>query len=295
MRRQTRAFFKALQAFWGSLHRSEQRGETGIALALGGGFARGIAHIGVLRVLERERIPVACVAGVSAGSIVAAGFAAGADSHELEQIARRLRWSDFAKWSLSRLGLITSERMEAFLKRILPVHRFEHMRLPLAVVATDLKTGEPVIFQGEGELFTAVRASCSYPGLFQPVRHQGRYLVDGAIAMEIPAPALRRMGMRKIVSVALPAPVPPAEPASMFAVVNRCFQIMQSRTEHHWRSHSDVVLTPDVSGVNWDDFNQVDKLIESGMRAAEQMLPSVRKLIEPAPTPVAMQPARVTA
>jgi NTE family protein len=218
---------------------------------------------------------------VSSGSIIAAGFAGGADSYALEKVARSMKFADVARWRLSKLGLVGSERMEMFLRKAIPVHRFEDMRIPLAIVATDLKDGSPVVYRGKGEVFAPVRASCSYPGLFQPVRYDGRFLVDGAISMEIPAKPLRLMAVSKVVSVALPPPPIAQDPGSMFAVVNRCFQIMQQRTETDWRQYSDLVITPDVSGVGWDDFTQVDRLLEAGMKAAERMLPMLRRFAEP--------------
>ncbi|MFN7934664.1 MAG: patatin-like phospholipase family protein [Bryobacteraceae bacterium] len=273
------ALSKAAGAFWGRLRTNGSARPAGIGLALGGGFSRGIAHVGVIRVLEREGIPVRWIAGVSAGSIVAAGFAGGADSRHLEAVARSMKFKDVAGWRLSKLGVVASHRMEEFLRRALPVHRFEDMKVPLSVVATDLSTGDPVVFGREGQIFSAVRASCSYPGLFQPVQHEGRFLVDGAISMEIPAKALRDLGVTPTVSVALPPPLVSPDPSSVFSVVNRCFQIMQRRTEAHWRAHSDVVLTPDVRGVGWDDFSQVSRLIEAGMEAAERALPAIRGML----------------
>ncbi len=288
MRTETTAAVRAAKAFWGRLKGDSAAVSvppTGFGLALGGGFARGIAHVGVLRVLEREGIPIDWVAGVSAGAIVAAAYAAGANVRELEVIARALKFKDVAGWRPGWLGLAASERMESFLRRTLKVHRFEDMKTPLAVVATDLRTGDPVVFHGSGEVFTAIRSSCSYPGLFHPVRHEGRLLVDGAMSMEIPAQALRQLGVRQVVSVALPPPVVSQEPGSMFAVVNRCFQIMQRRTEKHWRENSDFVITPEVSGVAWDDFTSVPKLIAAGEQAAEQALPALRAAMRPALSP----------
>lgn len=276
------AIQKAARAFWNRLLWTPDP-NRGIALALGGGFARGVAHVGVLRVLERERIPISAIAGVSAGSIVAAAFAGGADSALLEVIARSMKFTDVAGWQLSRLGIVGSGRMETFLKRALPVHRFEEMLIPLTVVATDLGNGQPVLFQDHGEIFNPLRASCSYPGLFQPVLHNGRILVDGAISMEIPAAPLKTSHGTPVVSVALPPPESILQPTSVFGVVNRCFQIMQRRTERYWREHSDVIIAPQVCGVSWDDFSQVNRLIEAGMAAAELALPQIRKLLPPTP------------
>ncbi|MEX2262153.1 MAG: patatin-like phospholipase family protein [Bryobacteraceae bacterium] len=252
-----------------------------IGLALGGGFARGIAHVGVLRVLERAQIPIHFLSGVSAGSMVAAAYASGATTEEIHRVGASMRFADVARWSLSRLGLAGSERMEQFLQRLLKQHRFEDMRIPLAVVATDLGTGAPVIFRGPGEVALAIRASCSYPGLFQPIRHEGRLLVDGAMSMEIPAAPLRRMGARRVISVNLPMQGLALPPNNVFQVVNRCFQIMQARTEDSWRRQSDLVISPDVCGVEWDSFRSAEKLIEAGEKAATEALPAIRAWLQP--------------
>jgi NTE family protein len=262
--------------------------EPVIGLALGGGFARGIAHIGVLRVLEREGIPVHMTAGVSAGSMVAAALASGAASDDIEAVARTMRFRDVARWTVSRLGLARSDCMAAFLLRLLKEYRFERMRIPLAVVATDLCSGKAVAFKDHGDVLLPIRASCSYPGLYQPVRHQGRFLVDGAMSMEIPALALRQMGATHVISVSLPCPPACPDPRNMLAVVNRCFQIMQHRMERDWRRYSDVVIEPEVNNVSWDAFEKCDDVIAAGEAAARIVLPRLRKLlaIETAAAPV---------
>ncbi len=262
---------------WLSGRARAERDEPVIGLAMGGGFARGIAHLGVLRVLEENRIPVHSIAGVSAGAMVAAAWASGADSHEIEKIAKAMRFQDIARWTLSRLGLVTSERMLSFLKRLLKVYSFEEMRLPLAVVATDLRTGHPVTFRDRGDALMPIRASCSYPGLFLPVQQNGRFLVDGAISMDVPAEAVRRLGATRVVSVALQAPGTVSDPRNMMQVVNRCFQILQGQTEREWRRSSDLVIEPDVSDFAWDSFGSSAALIDAGRKAAEAALPLILK------------------
>jgi len=253
-----------------------------IGLALGGGFARGVAHVGILKVLERERIPLHCIAGVSAGSIVAAAYASGTDVAEIARIGCAMRFNDVARWTLCRLGLVESERMAAFLKRLLRKFTFEEMKIPLGILATDLGTGEPVSFRDTGDVILPIRASCSYPGLFQPIRHQGRLLVDGAMCMEVPAQLARKMGATHVISVCLPMQGPAVTPSNMLQVVNRCFQILQSRAEESWRRHSDIIVTPDVTGVAWDGFRSGQEMIQAGERAAEAVLPQIKKWIEPA-------------
>jgi NTE family protein len=248
-----------------------------IGLALGGGFARGIAHAGVLRILERYRIPIHCITGISAGSIVAAASASGASSEEIARAGCSLRFRDVGRWSLGRLGLVGSECMQRFLERLLKAYRFEDMRIPLGVMATDLSTGQPVAFSGNGPVFDPIRASCSYPGLFQPVRHRGQLLVDGAMSVEIPAALARELGATHVISVYLPAPSPDLEPRNVFQVVNRCFQILQRRSEDHWRSETDLVIAPDVRGMDWNAFGQGPRLIEAGEAAARAALPEIQE------------------
>ena len=252
-----------------------------IGLALGGGFARGIAHAGVLRVLEQNHIPIHCVTGVSAGSIVAAAYASGATPDEIARTGCAMRFTDVGRWTLGRLGLVGSERMNRFLERLLKVHCFEGMRIPLGVLATDLSTGETVTFSKTGPVFAAIRASCSYPGLFHPVRHEGRLLVDGAMSMEIPAALARELGATHVIAVHLPARGAAAPPHNVFQVVNRCFQILQSRSEDSWRKTADLVISPDVRGIDWDGFQLGPQMIAAGEAAANAALPIIQGWLVP--------------
>ena len=187
------------------------------------------------------------------------------------------------------MGFVVSERMKRFLERLLKAYRFEEMRYPLGVIATDLCTGQPVRFRDEGDVFLPIRASCSYPGLFQPVRYNGRLLVDGAMSMEIPAALARHLGATHVISVHLPAQAGDKAPTNVFQVVNRCFQIMQTRTEDSWRRESDLVITPDVSHIEWDGFNCGPEMLKAGEAAAQAALPAIRKwLPERATAPVRM-------
>ena len=154
------------------------------------------------------------------------------------------------------MGFMGSERMKRFLEGLLKTHRFEDMRIPLGVVATDLCTGEAVAFRDTGDVVLPIRASCSYPGLFQPVRSGDRLLVDGAMSVEIPALLARELGATHVISVCLPAPPCRRPPANVFQVVRRCFQIMQGRSEDGWRHASDLVIAPDLQSIEWNGFEQ---------------------------------------
>jgi len=162
-------------------HAAEHTRQPLVGVALGGGFARGIAHLGVLRVLEEEHIPVSFIAGTSAGAMLAIAYASGHPIHEIVEQARATRFKDFGNWKLSWLGLASNQKLAHYPRKFLGVSTFEELRIPLAIAATDLSTGEPIYFTG-GPLGPALRASCAYPGMFVPVEFEGRTLVDGFLA-----------------------------------------------------------------------------------------------------------------
>jgi len=255
-------------------------GAPRIGLALGGGFARGIAHSGVLDVFEKNRIPIHCVTGVSAGSIVAAAYASGVPPAEIADAGCRMRFSDVGCWTLRRMGFVASQRMERFLERLLKRYRFEEMNIPLGVLASDLCAGKPVTFRDEGDVFLPIRASCAYPGLFLPVQHQDRLLVDGAMTMEIPALLARELGATHVISVYLPGQSEARPPRHVFEVVNRCFQILNERTEDTWRAASDLVITPDVRTIGWDGFGCGRQMVKAGEDAAAAALPKIQRWLE---------------
>jgi len=246
-----------------------------IGLALGGGFARGIAHAGVLRTFERHGVPLDCITGVSAGSIVAAAYASGARVDDIGLIGASMRFRDVARWSLCRMGFLGSERMKRFLQGLLKTYRFEEMRIPLGIVATDLCSGDAVSFRDRGEVFLPIRASCSYPGLFQPVRAGERLLVDGAMSVEIPALLARELGATHVISVHLPPPPCQRPPTDLVQVVRRCFQIMQGRSQSTWRHESDLVITPDLKSIEWNGFDAGPELVRAGEAAALAALPAI--------------------
>jgi NTE family protein len=246
-----------------------------IGLALGGGFARGIAHAGVLKTFERRGIPLHCITGVSAGAIVAAAFASGARADEIGLVGASMRFRDVARWSLGRMGFLGSERMKRFLEGLLKKYRFEEMRMPLGIVATDLCSGDAVSFRDSGEVFLPIRASCSYPGLFRPVRAGERLLVDGAMSVEIPALLARELGATHVISVHLPPPPCQRPPRDLVQVVRRCFQILQRRSQSAWRQQSDLVITPDLKSIEWNGFDAGAELVNAGEAAALAALPAI--------------------
>jgi NTE family protein len=266
-----------------------------IGLALGGGFARGLAHVGILKVLEEEQIPVDLLAGTSVGSVIAAAYASGMSPKELEEIAALVRFKDFSRWTFSRFGLFSNDKMSVFLTKMLRVKTFEELRIPLAIAATDIITGDAVVFTSGG-LVDPVRASCAYPGMFQPVQIGERVLVDGLLAHAVPAMPLREMGAERVISVHLAAHwVKPRGPRHVFDVIGQCFSIAQDRMCGPWRAASDIVLEPEIGDFGYDDFIRAPELIKAGVLAARAALPQIRTWLpstSPAtPATVAQSPA----
>ncbi len=251
-----------------------------IGLALGGGFARGIAHIGVLKVLEEESIPVRLIAGTSVGALIGASYCSGLSIAELREVARNTRFTSLARWTLSRYGFASNDRMITFLTRILKARTFEEMRIPLGVAATDFNTGEGVVFHS-GEIIDPVRASCAYPGMFLPVNIRGRYLVDGMLSHPVPTHPLREMGADRVLAVHLKGTwAGGGAPKHLFAVIGQSFAIAQDAMGSIWRSAADLVVEPDVAGFEYDDFKRSDELIRVGEQAMRKALPQVRQWLE---------------
>jgi NTE family protein len=251
-----------------------------IGLALGGGFARGLSHVGVLKVIEENHVPIDFVAGTSVGAVVGAGWCSGLSAKELEEIAHLVRFKDIARWTISRLGFASNDRMTSFLERFLKCKTFEELRIPLAVAATEFSTGDGMVFRS-GQLIDPVRASCAYPGMFLPVEIEGKLLVDGLLAHTVPTVPLREMGAERVMAVYLSAHwASPEGPRHVFDVIGQCFSIAQAKMCGPWQSAADLVITPDVRGVSYDGFDHARELIAEGERAAREALPTLLRWAE---------------
>jgi NTE family protein len=167
--------------------------------------------------------------------------------------------------------------MTPFLQRLLKHRQFDDMRIPLGVIATELRSGLAIEFRDRGDVALAIRASCSYPGLFRPVEIDGRTLVDGAIAVDVPARLAQKMGATHVIPVCIPNHDESFEAHHMFEAINRRFQIMMANNEDSWRNHSDLVSMPDVGAIPWDGFENAKRTIEAGECAAERALPQIKE------------------
>lgn len=277
---------RSVQAFGRELSRKavplESQRIPAIGVALGGGFARGIAHIGVLKVLEEEGIPIRVVTGTSVGALIGASYCSGLSPAELVQVARSVRFTTFARWTLSRYGFASNDRMVDFLNRTLKVKTFEELRIPLGVTATDFNSGEGVVFHS-GSIVDPVRASCAYPGMFLPVQIRDRYLIDGMLAHPVPTRPLREMGAERVLAVHLKGTwASGGSPKNLFAVIGQSFAIAQDAMACLWKEAADLVIEPDVAGFAYDDFKRADDLIQVGEAATKKALPEIRKWLEAA-------------
>ena len=254
-----------------------------IGLALGGGFARGMAHIGVLKVFEEEKIPIDFVAGTSIGAAIGAAYCSGVSAKELQEIASILKFSDFARWTISRMGLCSNDRLGQLLKKLLKAYTFEELRIPLAVSATDFLTGESVVFTS-GPLIDPVRASCAYPGVFLPVNVNGRLMVDGLLAHPVPTTPLKQMGADRVAAVYFNSHwVGSTGPKHFLDIIGQCFSIAQANMCSLWQVNADVVIEPDVAPFPYDAFGKASELIKAGEAAARAALPAIHEWFK-APT-----------
>jgi NTE family protein len=254
---------------------ADQGDRPKVGLALGGGFARGIAHIGVLRVLEEHQIPIDFIAGTSVGALIAATYASGTSLDEMERQGSATRFSDFGRWTLSRMGMASNERLEDFLHKFTPAKTFGEMKIPLSIVAADLLTGESIHFI-DGEIGPALRASCAYPGLFLPVEYRGRVLVDGFLTETVPAEAARDLGAELVIGVHLEPGLLRSKPRNTIEVISRSFSIIQTAAAQLWHKDVDVLIEPDVHHILWDEFVKTPQLVAAGEAATRDAMPKIK-------------------
>jgi NTE family protein len=248
-----------------------------VGLALAGGFARGIAHIGVLRALTKAGIPIDCIAGTSVGALIGACYCADVPLDTMQQIASGTSFADFGRWTPSWLGLATNQRMETYLGRFTRLKTFEQLKTPLAIAATDINEGISVYYT-RGELAPALRGSCAYPGLFVPIQFEGRTLVDGFLTAPVPVEGALLLGADIVIAIYLEAGNL-ENPRTVADVISRSFNIIQRHGDIAWRQQADVIVEPDVKPFVWDDFTRTKDLVACGEAATEAVLPQIRALL----------------
>jgi NTE family protein len=252
---------------------AERSARPKVGLALAGGFARGIAHIGVLRAFRDAGIPIDCVAGTSVGALIGAGFCSGVSLEKMQEIGQSTTFADFGRWTPSWLGLATNQRMEKYLARMTPATTFAELKTPLAISATDINAGVTIYYLN-GSLATPLRASCAYPGLFVPIQYEGRTLVDGFLTAPVPVEGALIQGADIVIAVYLEAGGI-ENPRTAVDIISRSFNIIQKHTDLTWRQQANVIIEPDVSSFAWDDFTKTPELVAAGEAAAMNALPEI--------------------
>jgi NTE family protein len=265
-----------LRSFASGEHPASE-GPPRVGLALAGGFARGIAHIGVIRALKAKGIPIDVVAGTSVGALIGACYCAGVPLDEMQRVANLTTFHDFGRWTPSWLGLATNQRLERYLARFTPAKTFEELKTPLAIAATDINAGVTVYYS-RGPLGPPLRGSCAYPGLFVPIQFENRTLVDGFLTAPVPVEGAMLLGANVIIAVYLEAGSL-ENPRTAADVISRSFTIIQRHADLAWRQQADVIIEPDVKPFVWDDFTRSDEMIAVGEAAVEAVLPQIREAV----------------
>lgn len=249
-----------------------------VALVLGAGASRGFAHIGALKILEANKIPVHMIVGTSAGSFVGSLYAYGFTSFQLQKIANTLDKSEIIDLTLPDNGFVKGERLEEYVNTMVRNTPLEKMRIPFYAVAANIQNGQETVFS-RGNTGTAVRASCSVPGIFRPVKIDGRMYVDGGVVSPIAVDAARRLGADLIIAVDISADIDTRQPEGTVETILQSIGIMQSKISAIQLAKADIVIRPSVGRFGSADFDKrLDAMIE-GEKAALEALPAIREHI----------------
>ncbi|MEN6413473.1 MAG: patatin-like phospholipase family protein [Veillonellales bacterium] len=249
-----------------------------IGLALGSGGLRGLAHVGVLKVLEREKINIDCIAGCSIGSMIGALYCSGQKPETIIKLAKHLKpryWLDFV---IPKMGVVSGEKVLNTVRLLTQKKNFADLDIPLAVVATEINHGREIVFT-EGDLAQAVRASISVPGIFVPCQIDDMLLVDGAVLDPTPIDVARRMGADIVIAVDLAHAGTVCSITNMFDVMIQSIDIMERELFKHHQYPCDVLIRPEVAHISPSSFQSIDECVALGEKAAEAMLPEIKRLI----------------
>ncbi len=249
-----------------------------IGLALGGGAAKGFAHIGVIKMLEASGIHPDVVSGTSAGSVVGALYAAGMDPFQLQEQAFSLDESKIRDVRLFSGGLVQGQKLEDYINTAVNHRAIQELKLPFAAVATQLETGERAVFI-RGNTGQAVRASSSIPGVFEPVLIGNKHYVDGGVVSPVPVDAARQLGANFVIAVDISASPGGTNPQGMVNIVGQSITIMGRQLGRQELARADVVIRPNISGIGATDFEQKNQAILEGERATLAMIPLIRSRI----------------
>ncbi len=274
-----------LDTLWDGFRSLPHRREMKVGIAMGGGGARGLAHIGVLKALQEENVPIDMIAGTSVGALIGGLFSAGISTVEMEEMSSEIGWSaltNYSRLSLFRLLVmeqqLSTHNMEVYLRKHIGDIRFDQLRIPFACVATDLQTGERVVFR-EGSVALAARASSTIPGLFEPVLFRHRYLVDGGLVSNIPTDLVAEMGANIIVAVDVTADFSRFQPKNIMATLNQAIYIQSESMSKAELARADVVIRPQLGDISAIDLTRSAECIDAGILTTRHAVPLIKQII----------------
>jgi NTE family protein len=245
-----------------------------IGLALGGGAARGFAHIGVIKVLEANGIKPDFIVGTSAGAVVGSLYASGLNGFQLQNMALQIKEDELTDWALPNRGVLKGEALQDFINKAVANRPIEKLAIPFGAVATDLGTGEMVVFR-RGNTGMAVRASSTVPGVFQPTTINGHEYVDGGLTSPVPIQAARDLGADFVIAVDISQTPRRGKADGMMSELLQTFTIMGNAIKRHELAEADVVIRPQTANVAASDFDDRHLAIMEGEKAATQALPAL--------------------
>ncbi len=249
-----------------------------VAVVLGAGAAKGFAHIGVLKVLEANRVPVHMVVGTSAGSFVGCLYAYGYNAYQLQGLAMSLEKDDIADLTIPDNGFVKGEKLQRYVNNAVRNTPIERFRIPFHAVATNVQTGEETVF-GQGNAGMAVRASCSVPGVFQPPRFGGAVYVDGGVVAPVAVETARRYGAEVVIAVDISGGVSPAAPQGTIETILKAIDIMYNRIALTHLSKANVVIRPNVGAIGGADLSRRHEAILEGEKAAVAAMPALQQIL----------------
>jgi NTE family protein len=249
-----------------------------IALVLGAGSSKGFAHIGVLKILESNRIPIHMIVGTSVGSIVGSLYAYGCDAFQLQKLSFSMETGDIIDLTVPDNGFIKGEKLEEFVNKTLKYTPIEKLKIPFYAVATDIQNGQEILF-GKGNTGMAVRASCSIPGIFRPVKIANRMYVDGGLVSPVGVDAAKRFGADIVIAVDVSTDVEQAFPGNTVETILQSLNIMYSKLGSIQLCQADVVIKPKVGHIGSADFSKRHEAILEGEKAALEALPKIMEIM----------------
>lgn len=247
------------------------------ALVLGGGAARGLAHLGILKVFRREKVKFDLVAGTSIGGLFAAIWALGLDLEEVEKRAVKLTAKDILDVTISRSGLCQGNKLEYLIKETLKNKQFDDIKMPLFIITTDIENGTSLV-HSSGNLSEVIKASCSIPGIFRPVEIGGQPMIDGGITNNVPVSVVKKYGATHVLAADVGYCITHLGISNMLNVIMQSIQIMGDRLNKFETRQADVILRPQLDAINQTEFDRAAEIIKLGEVEAEKHIGKARRL-----------------